>query len=491
MAMKGAVWLRLEILTISFLICHSSGCYVLMPTGSGGGNKTPAGKRGERSLRKLSKRILAGSIALAIGLAPHLAAAAGLIRDAEIERTLRAMTAPIFQAAGYRPDSIDLYILNDRTLNAFVANGNNMFLHTGLLQTLETPEELLAVIAHETGHIAGGHQTRRQINIRNARGPSLLGLLVGIAAMAAGAGEAGIAVIGGSQSVIQRTFLRYNRGEEASADQAALDYLARAEVDPVGLLKLLARFRGQEVFNLGNIDPFILTHPLSTERMQLIERRVAQAAKHQYPANPERDYWHSRMRAKLIGYLDSPERVLDRLEGKPETEEVLYTKAVALYRLPVMREAVAATGRLIALRPDDPFYIELKGQILFETGHPDQAVPLYRQAVKLAPGEPLLEAGLGRALLALDQPEADAEALEVLQNARRRDLGDAVALRALATAYSRAGNEGMARLATAERYALAGNIKDAMLHARRAASVLPEGSPGWLRAQDILSLKTE
>ena len=442
-------------------------------------------------MRQLPKHILAGSIALALGLLPQLATAAGLIRDAEIERTLKAMIAPIFQAAGYPPDGIDLYIINDRSLNAFVANGNNMFLHTGLLQTLETPEELLAVVAHETGHIAGGHQARRQINIRNARGPSLLGLLVGIAAGVAGGGEAGVAVFAGSQSVIQRTFLRYNRGEEAAADQAALDYLARARVDPIGLQKLLARFRGQEVFNLGNIDPFVLTHPLSTERMQLVERRVAEAATRQYPADPEREYWHGRMRAKLIGFLDSPERVLDRLEGEPETEEVLYTKAVALYRLPAMPEAVAATDRLIALRPDDPFYIELKGQILFETGQAEQAVPLYRQAVRLAPGEPLLEAGLGRALLSLNRPEADAEALEVLQNARRRDLGDAAALRALATAYSRAGDQGMAGLATAERYALTGNIKDAMLHARRAASALPEGSPGWLRAQDILSLKTE
>ncbi|MGR3716500.1 MAG: M48 family metalloprotease [Thermohalobaculum sp.] len=366
-------------------------------------------------MRQLMKNLLAGSIALALGLLPQLTAAAGLIRDAEIERTLKGMAGPIFQAAGYPPNGIDLYIINDRSLNAFVANGNNMFLHTGLLQTLETPEELLAVIAHETGHIAGGHQARRQINIRNARGPALLGVLVGIAAGVAGGGGAGTAVLAGSQSVIQRTLLRYNRGEESAADQAALDYLARARVDPIGLLKLLGRFRGQEVFNLGNVDPFVQTHPLSAERMQLVERRVAEAAEREFPAAPERDYWHGRMRAKLIGFLDSPERVLDRLEGEAETEEVLYTKAVALYRLPAMSEAIAATDRLIALRPNDPFYIELKGQILFETGNADQAVPLYRQAVRLAPGEPLLEAGLGRALLSLNRPEADAEALEVLQ----------------------------------------------------------------------------
>jgi predicted Zn-dependent protease len=442
-------------------------------------------------LRDLPKHVVAGVLALALSLLPQVAAAAGLIRDAEIERTLKAMAAPIFQAAGYSPEKIDLYILNDNSINAFVANGSSMFLHTGLLQTLETPEELLAVIAHETGHISGGHQARRQINFRNARGPALLGLLVGIAAGAAGGGGAATAIIAGSQGAVERTLLRYNRGEEAAADQAALQYLAGAGVDPSGMLRVLERFRGQELLSIGNADPFVLTHPLSSERLQLIERRIAEAATRQYPVDPERAYWHGRMRAKLIGYLDNPERVLDRLEGEPETEEVLYTKAVALYRLPAMAEAIAATDRLIALRPNDPFYIEVKGQILFETGRPEEAVPLYRKAVRLAPGEPLLEAGLGRALLSLNQPEADAEALEVLQNARRRDLGDAVALRALATAYSRADNQGMAALATAERYALAGSIKNATLHAGRAAAALPEGSPGWLRAQDILSLKTE
>jgi predicted Zn-dependent protease len=442
-------------------------------------------------LQKLARNFIARLVVLVTVAAPGMVGAAGLIRDAEIERTLDEMSAPIFAAAGIRPQSIDIYILNDRSLNAFVGNGNNMFLHTGLLQTLESPEELEAVIAHETGHIAGGHLARRQITLRNARGPAMLGVLLGIAAGIAGGGDAGAAVIAGSQSAVQRTLLRYNRGEEAAADQAALDYLARARIDPIGLERVFGRFRGQEVFNVGNVDPFVLTHPLSAERMQLIERRVAEAAGRNYPARPEIAYWHGRMRAKLTGFLDNPTRVLDRLEGEPETEEALYKKAVALYRLPAMREAIDATDRLIAMRPDDPFYIELKGQILFETGHAEQAVPLYRKAVALAPGEPLLEAGLGRALLALNTKAADAEALGVLQKARSRDLADAAALRDLATAYSRAGQQGMAALATAERYALTGRLEDAMLHARRAASAMPEGSPGWLRAQDILSLKAE
>jgi predicted Zn-dependent protease len=442
-------------------------------------------------LRHLSKYLVAGTVALALNFQP-LIAAAGLIRDAEIERTLKSMSSPIFKAAGFPSDKVDIYILNDKSLNAFVANSSSMFLHTGLLQTLETPEELQAVIAHEAGHISGGHLARRQINFRNARGPALLGLLVGIAAgVAGGSGGAAAALAAGSQAAVVRTLLHYNRGEEAAADQAALEFLDRANIDPSGMARVLGRFRGQELLTIGNIDPFVLTHPLSSARLQLIDRRIAETEGRQYPVEADLIYWHGRMRAKLAGYLDNPERIINRLEGQDETEEVLYTKTVALYRLPAMADALAAADRLIALRPNDPFYIEVKGQILFETGHPEEAAPLYREAVRLAPGEPLLEAGLGRALLALNRPETDAEALQVLQNARRHDLGDATSLRSLATAYSRAGNQGMAALATAERYALRGNISTATLHAGRAATVLPEGSPGWLRAQDILSLKPE
>ncbi|HUF88275.1 MAG TPA: M48 family metalloprotease [Thermohalobaculum sp.] len=439
----------------------------------------------------LTGRLIAGLVALTLALAPQLAAALSLIRDAEIERTLERMARPVFQAAGIGPASVDIYIVNNRDLNAFVAAGNNIFLYSGLLTTLETPEELIAVIAHETGHLAGGHQARRGMNLRDARGPALLAVLAGIAAAAAGGPQVGAAVAVGGQSALQRSLLAYNRAEEASADQAAIDYMLRAGVNPEGLLKVISRFRGQEVLTMGNVDPYVQTHPLSTERVQLIERRVGETAGRTFPEDPERAYWHARMRAKLRGYLDDPQRVLDGHSGQAETEEALYAKAVALYRRPAFQEALDATGRLIAMRPADPYYIELKAQLLFETGHAEQAVPLYREAVRLSPEEPLIDAGLGRALLALNTPEANAEALDVLQKARARDLGDVSALRDLATAYSRAGQDGMAALATAERYALTGNTEDAVLIAGRAATVLPEGSPGWLRAQDILALDTD
>ncbi|MEM9062909.1 MAG: M48 family metalloprotease [Pseudomonadota bacterium] len=416
--------------------------------------------------------------------------ARSLIRDAEIERTLQRMSAPIFQAAGLAPSTVNLYIINDRRLNAFVTGGRNIFLHTGLLMDLDTPEEVLGVIAHEAGHIAGGHEARRAINLRNAQGPALIGLLLGIAAGVAGGGDAGTALAAGSQSVIQRSLLKFNRAEEASADQAGISYLTRAGIDPIGLLRVIERFRGQEVLSVGNLDPYVLTHPLGTERVSLLERRVMERRKASYPKDENRDYWFARMQAKLKGFLLSPERVLDRLAEVPETEFTLQEKAVALHRVPDPVGAVAAMDRLLAIRPNDAFYLELKGQILLESGRAGQALPYYRRASELVPNEPLIKAGLGRSLLQLRTPAADAEALIVLQDARADDLADASVLRDLATAYERAGDTGMATLATAERYSLVGNVKNAVSLARRAAAILPNGSPGWLRAQDILKLDT-
>ena len=434
-------------------------------------------------------KICAALVAAALSL-PGTATALSLVRDAEIERTLNRMSAAIFQAAGLSPASVEILMVNDRSLNAFVAGGRRIFLNTGLMTELETPEELLGVIAHETGHIAGGHEARRAINLRNARGPALIGMLAGIAAGAAGGGGAAAAIAGGAQGAIGRTLLRYNRAEEASADQAALSYLERAGVDPEGLLEVLERFRGQEVLAIGNLDPYVLTHPLGTERMSLIERRVGALDGRTWPQDPDRAYWHERMRAKLSGFLQDPARVIARLEREPETEANLYERAIALHRLPDPDAAVAAADRLIAMRPNDPFYLELKGQILLESGRAAEAIPAYRAAVRLAPDEPLLKAGLGRALLQSNDPAASAEALKVLEDARRDDLADASALRDLATAYDRAGDRGMATLATAERYALVGDLGSAVSLAERAAGILPQGSPGWLRAQDILALDT-
>ncbi len=449
-------------------------------------NRNPGG----RQVTRLRSLLAVAATALFLATSGS-AQALSLIRDAEVERTLRQISAPILQAAGLPPSTVEFFIINDKNLNAFVAGGRRIFLNTGLMIELETPEELLGVIAHEAGHIAGGNEARRAINLRNAQGPALVGLLVGIAAgVAAGSGDVAAALATGSQGAIGRSLLSYNRSEEASADQAGLNYLTRAGVNPEGLLKVIERFRGQEVLNIGNADPYVQTHPLGTERMSLMQRRVQELQNRTWTVDSDRNYWHARLRAKLSGFLQSPQRVLNRLSEEPETEFTLYEKAIALHRVPDSRAALAVMDQLLALRPNDPFYIENGFQILLESGRPGEATPHYRRSVQLAPDQPLLLAGLGRSLLQLNDPAADAEALKVLKQARSRDLADSTSLRDLAVAYERSGDRGMATLATAERSALRGDVKSAIQLARRASAILPEGSPGWLRAQDILKLDT-
>ena len=416
------------------------------------------------------------------------AQAASLIRDAEIEATLQRLSAPIFRAAGLVPSSVDIFMIGDRSLNAFVAGGRNIFVHTGLIIELDTPAELLGVMAHETGHITGGHLARRAINMRNARGPAMIGALLGLAAGVAGGGEAGAAIMLGTQSAVQRALLSFNRSEEAAADQAGILYLRRAGVDPNGLVKVIERFRGQEVLSIGNLDPYVQTHPLGTERMSLLERRVADIPAADWTTSKDDLYWYARMQAKLRGYLHSPERVLERLERRDETEMTLYERAYAYYRVPDTPAALADLDRLIRMRPNDPYYHETRGQFLLEARRPEEALKSYRTAVRLAPNATLLQAGLGRTLLQFNTPEANAEALRVLRSVRDADPADALALRDLAVAYERAGETGMATLATAERYALVGNVNSALSLANRASASLPRGSPGWLRAQDILKI---
>jgi predicted Zn-dependent protease len=432
-------------------------------------------------------RLLASAVAVValVAATTGSAVARGLIRDAEIERTIRMMADPIFDAAGLGPDAVDIYIRQDPAVNAFVGGGRAMVLNTGLLQRFENPGAVIGVIAHETGHVTGGHVTRRAITAREFSGPAAIAVALGAAAAAAsGSGQAGAAVALGGQQALQRAFLAYTRAEEAAADQAGVAYMTRAGFDPAGMLEVLKLFRGQEVFQSARADPWARTHPMSAERMSLLENKVAESRARGAAMDPEIAYWHERMRAKLDGFIDRPERVLSRLDtaAEPDSEINLYRRAIAEFRMSETDRALATLDRLLKLRPKDPFYRELRGQILFESGRPAEAVPAYREAVALAPDEPLIAGALGRALLASGQ---DDEALKVLERAARDDPGDARVLRDLATAYGRAGRDGDAALATAERMALAGQFEDAAIQAGRAMDLLPRGSPGWRRAEDI------
>ncbi|WP_074219328.1 M48 family metalloprotease [Rhodovulum sp. ES.010] len=424
-------------------------------------------------------------LAAVLALTPMLARAQTLIRDAEIEYALRELTQPLANAAGLSPANLRVLVLNDREMNAFVLDGQTIMIHSGLILRLEAAAQLQAVIAHELAHIANGHITRRLANLRGAKSAAAMGVLMSLAVAATGNAEAASGIAMGTSSSAQRVFFGHTRAEESSADQAGVRYMARAGVDPNAMVEVLDLFRGQEALSTARQDPYVRTHPLTAERIRAM-RGFAAAYEEGTGRDRTADYWFARTRGKLGAFLQSPKQTLRQARGDDSSVGMM-RRAVAWHRTPDPEKALAEMGGLEAARPGDPFVHELKGQILLESRRFGPAVDAYARAVDLAPREPLILGGYGRALLALDTPQANRKALSVLTNARARDPQDPRLLRDLAVAHARAGDNGMASVATAERYAVQGRLDTAAVHARRALGLVPRGAPGWLRAQDVLA----
>lgn len=411
------------------------------------------------------------------------AAAVGLLRDAGMERGLNELARPVLNAAGLSPARVRILVVDDPSLNAFVVDANAIYIHAGLLMRLGRAEQLQAVIAHEAAHIANGHLSRRMANLRAAQRATALGLALAAAASAAGAdGQAVAGIAIGSTGTAQRLFLSHTRAEEASADQSSIRYLLRAGIDTRGALEVIDLFRGQEALSASRQDPYNRTHPLTTDRYRALQSLVG--------ANPggdggdADDYWFARAQGTLTAFKRAPGWTLRRASGRSDVDTM--RRAVAHHRNADSRRAIAEVQALVGARPNDPYFRDLQGQILLENRQVNAAVQAYARAVELAPNDPLILGSYGRALLAQDTASANQRALDILVKARSRDARDGRILRDLGLAYARAGQNGMAALSGAERLALRGRIADAGTLARRAAGLLPQGSAGWQRAQDII-----
>jgi predicted Zn-dependent protease len=422
------------------------------------------------------------------------ASAIGLIRDAEIEALLREYTDPILIAAGLQPDAVDIYIVNDPSLNAFVTGGKNIFLHTGLIVEAERPLELIGVIAHETGHISGGHLVRRSEGARAATLPMLLGLGVGIIAALAGAPDLGMAAIAGGQHIAMMEMLAYTRVQESSADQAAVTFMNRAELSPDGILSFFEKFRYTEVFSAHSqhVPPYWRSHPMSSDRIAALTSRVESSKFNGQPDSDESVHRFSMMQGKLRGFIDHPQSTLRRYPPEDVSAEARYARAIALYRLVEVDEALAEVDALSKDEPDNAYFQELRGQILFESGRVAEAIPYHAKSVELAPGEALLRVNLAQAMIAEAGSEKDlektAEARGHLLAALATDEDNPFTYHQLAITYAREGNEGMAALYTAEQHYHAGNIAGATSFAVRARHYLEKNTPAWHRASDILNV---
>lgn len=407
-----------------------------------------------------------------------------LLRDPDIEYALNKLAAPVIKAAGLSPARINVLVIDDPSMNAFVVDQSHIFLHSGLMLRMNNAPMLQSVLAHEVAHIANGHLSRRPIAVRNARTAAGIGAALAVAAgLASGRGDVGYGVALGAQNTAARLLMSHTRAEENAADQSAVRFMASAGIDPRGAVEVMEIFRGQDALSESRQDPYARTHPMSSDRYRVLKQQADAHAGKARP-QPEFDYWFARAKGKLSAFQRAPKWTMGRAGEHGFADVKAMRESVAWLRQSNLKRALAAIDQAIAVRPKDPFYRELKGQILMDNRQFAAAANIYGQAVNLAPENALILGSYGRALLATGDVSG---AQKYLEASRARDPGDSRVLHDLAAAYAKSGNAGMASVLTAERYALRGRMKDAAVHAKRASDQLPRGSVGWTRAQDILA----
>jgi predicted Zn-dependent protease len=411
----------------------------------------------------------------------------GLIRDAEIESTIRAYATPLWKAAGLDASFVQIYLVNSGQINAFVAGGQRLFINTGLLMRADRPNEVIGVIAHETGHIAGGHLMRFQDALENATVQSIIGFVLGTAgAVLSRNGEVAGAGAMAGQAMAIRSLFAYSIGQEERADQAGLGFLEKTCQSARGLLQFFEILEREESLLPQQQDPYMVTHPFTRSRAEHVRDFVEHAKCSDAKDPPELVDRHNRMLAKLRGFLNSYQEVMRAYPESDKSIYARYARAAAYHKVPMDDKALAEMDSLLKERPNDPYFNELKGQILFEGGKTAESVQWYKKAVDALPDVALLRVELAQAEIeATDAAPALQDAVSILKDAVRDDDSNADAWHDLGIAQGKLGNIGEASLALAEEALLVGDLRLAVQQARRAAELLPRGSPGWIRADDI------
>ena len=422
------------------------------------------------------------------GFATQPLLAQSILRDAETEALLADMSEPLIRAAGLQPADVRIVMVNDRSINAFVAGGQVVYIHAGLIENADNANQVQGVIAHELGHIAGGHVVRTD-GAERASSIALLSLLLGAAAIAAGGGEAGMGILAAGQQAALGSYLAYSRVQESTADAAGARYLSAAGISGRGSVEFFMKLQNLEMrYNVPQTDDqaYGRTHPLSGDRIQYLRDTYSQDRAWDTPTDAALEARFQRVRAKLLGFISEPRLTLQRYPASDTSVAAHYARAYAWHRSAHPAEALAEATSLVASNPDDPYFLELQGQILLESGRPLDAIAPLRRATANSGGQPLIAALFGHALIASDDPAYFAEAESVLRAAVTRDNDNPFAWYQLGIVYARNGDEPRAQLASAEQQLLTGSTAPALFAAEGALAGLPQGSPDWIRAQDIV-----
>ncbi len=450
-----------------------------------------------RLFRRVTATVCSVAVALPVMVAPSHAQRGKLplVRDAETESLLRDYAIPIFKVAGIAQSEPQIILVNDKSFNAFVPDSRRMFINIGVIMEAEAPGEVIGVIAHETGHIAGRHLVRLRAAAANAQIIAVIGTLLGAGAAAAGAASgSGRAASGGAAAALsapsigKRSLLAYQRGEEAAADRAALRYLNATGQSARGMLKTFQRMSEQQLFSQQFADPYAQSHPMAQERYTGLLNDAQKSKYFNQPEDYVLQYRHDQVRAKLFAFTSHPSATLRAFPRSDKSPAANYARAIAAMKSRG-KGAVKEIDALIRTQPNNPYYYELKGQALLEGGDPKSAIAPFRKALSFKPNEPQFLVWLGYALVGANNPAYYAEAERVLKRAIQRDPNSGVAYSQLAIAHGRQGERAEADLATAKGLMVRGDFDAAKRYAARAQKSLKRGSPAWVQADDIVAYK--
>jgi len=433
-------------------------------------------------LHAIKSLILLASLLL---LSARPALAQSVLRDAETEALMHEASIPLIRAAGLDERNVQMLVINDPSINAFVAGGQIVWFHSGLIAQADNLNQVQGVMAHELGHIEGGHIVRFADGAKEATGIQIVSLLLGAAALAAGGGEAGMGIMAAGQQAAMGKFLAFTRTQESSADAAGARYLQAAGISGKGSIEFFKTLRNLEYRLYVPQDTYVRTHPLSSDRIAALTGLYEHDPAWNKPTDPTLEARFQRVKAKLIGFVNEPARTLQLYPTSDQSIPAHYARAYAYHKSAYTEQALQEVQTLLKSAPHDPYFLELHGQVLLESGKPLEAIAPLREAVMRTAGQPLIATLLGHALIATDNDAYLPEAERVLRNAVSRDRANPFAWYSLGTVYQRKGDTPRAALATAERYSMEGDNAMALRHADVALAGIEPSSPDYLRAQDI------
>lgn len=457
------------------------------------------------TLRKRSTGLIAAVVAAALALGPSVPVAPvyaqegkgpNILRDTETERLLAEYTRPILRVAGLEKQNIQMVIINDPTFNAFVADGRRIFVNYGAILKSETPNQLIGVLAHETGHLAGGHLARLRERLAQAQTQMIIAMLLGAGALVAGAArnstgvaDAGAAAVAGPQEMIRRSLLSYQRQQEESADRAGVKFLTATGQSAKGMYDTFKRFTDESLFAAHGADPYLMSHPMPAERVAALEELARASPYWDKKDDPALQARHDMVRAKVAAFMERQDTVYRRYPLSNNSLPARYARAITTYLHGDLNNALAQIDGLIQAQPNNPYFYELRGQALLEGGRPMEAIAPLHKALALSNNAPLIEMLLGQALVATDNKAYTDEAITILRAAVARETEAPLGYSQLAMAYGRKGDYAEADLASAQAAYLRGDNKTARELASRAKTRFAIGTPGWVKADDIVTAK--